>query len=51
MNQAGEVILSGATLPGDEKRGGGDGDFPGELEKTERSGIDGNPRQSLYGHC
>src|SRR5713226_2246476 len=51
MNQAREVVFTAAAFTGDQERGGSDRDFRGELKKTERYGIRGDPRQSFRGHC
>src|SRR5260370_40539389 len=36
MNQAGEVVLAGATFTGDQKSGGGEHGTPREAQKTEQ---------------
>jgi hypothetical protein len=50
MDQTGEMILARAAFPSDKKRRRGSGDFLREFEKTLRSEIFRDPRQSLRAH-
>src|SRR6202030_2504455 len=43
VNPARELILSSATLPGDEQGGGRLGELGGELKNAKRGGIGGDP--------
>src|SRR5712664_1020209 len=51
MNQAREVVLTGATFTGDQESCRSDRDFRSEFKETERCGICADPRQSFRGHC
>jgi hypothetical protein len=50
VNEAREMVLTGAAFSGDEQGGGSGGNFLREFEETDGSGIFGDPRQSLDRH-
>jgi hypothetical protein len=50
MNEACEMIFAGATFTADEKRRCRSGNFLREFQKTLRSGVFRDPRQSLRAH-
>ena len=50
MDEAGEMIFAGTTLTADEKCRCCGGDLLREFEKTLRSGVFRDPRQSLRAH-
>ena len=50
MDETGEMIFAGAAFAANEKRCCGGGDFLREFEKTLRSGVFRDPRQSLRAH-
>ena len=50
MDEAREMIFAGAAFTADEKRRCGCGDFLREFQKTLRSGVFRDPRQSLRAH-
>jgi len=47
VNEARKMIFAGTGFTGDEKRGGGSGDFFREIEQAARSGVFGDPGKAV----